>query len=60
MKRWLTQAMNERWVPGSGRPGSLECGARGWAAQGSNKAIKDVAYLNNAYRYIAPQRTADS
>ena len=48
LKRWLTQALDQRWQ----RPP----GGSWWAEQGSNKAIHDDAYLTNAYAYIAKQR----
>jgi REP element-mobilizing transposase RayT len=56
LKRWLTEALNEAWAPGSGRPGSLATGATWWAEEGSNKPIKDVKYLNNAFNYVHKQR----
>lgn len=49
MKRWLGDALNERW-PDPDRP-------RWWAVQGSNKAIRDEAYLRNAVAYVERQRT---
>lgn len=48
VKRWLGQALNEKWP--------LSKGATWWAEEGSNKAIRDEAYLNNAFRYILKQR----
>jgi len=57
IKRWLTQALNAQWPPGTGRPGSLPATeASWWAEEGSNKAIKELAYLNNAFGYIEKQR----
>jgi len=57
LKRWVTEAMNEVWPPGSGRPGSLPATeARWWAEQGSNRAIRELAYLNNATDYVFKQR----
>jgi hypothetical protein len=49
VKRWLGQALSESW--------SLPSGASWWAEEGSNKAIHDDAYLNNAFVYILRQRT---
>jgi len=48
LKRWLSQVLNEKWP----RP----AGGRWWAEQGSNKAIRDPAHLENACAYIARQR----
>jgi len=48
VKRWLGQALSEQWP--------LVRGERWWAVGGSNKAVRDGAYLNNAYRYILNQR----
>ncbi len=48
LKRWLTQTLDEKWPRTAGRSW--------WADGGSNKAVKEQAYLNNAYRYIAKQR----
>lgn len=48
VKRWLGQALGQRWP--------LAKSERWWAEGGSNKAVKDVAYLENAYRYILKQR----
>jgi len=48
VKRWLGQALSERWP--------LAQGERWWAEGGSNKAVGDRAYLENAYRYILKQR----
>jgi len=56
LKRWVTEALNQAWPPGSGRPGSLAIGATWWAEEGSNKAIKDIKYLNNAFNYVHDQR----
>ena len=47
LKRWLTQSLNDRF----GRR------AHWWAEEGSNKAIRDAGYLQNAYRYVARQVT---
>ncbi len=49
VKRWLGQALSEKWP--------LPTGATWWAEEGSNIAIHDEAYLNNAFSYIARQRT---
>jgi len=49
VKRWLGQALSDRWP--------LPEGASWWAEEGSNIAIHDEAYLNNAFGYIARQRT---
>ncbi|MCA9234978.1 MAG: hypothetical protein KDA44_05890 [Planctomycetales bacterium] len=48
LKRWLGQNMSDQWP--------LPDGARWWAVEGSNNAIHDEAYLNNAFGYIARQR----
>jgi REP element-mobilizing transposase RayT len=48
VKRWLGQAISEQWP--------LPNGATWWAEEGSNIAIHDEAYLNNAFGYIARQR----
>ncbi len=48
VKRWLTQALDAQWSkPASGT---------WWAKQGSNRAVKDHAYLANAIRYVNVQR----
>jgi REP element-mobilizing transposase RayT len=49
VKRWLSQALSEKWP--------LPDGATWWAEEGSNVAIHDQPYLNNAFAYIARQRT---
>ena len=49
VKRWLSQALSEKWP--------LPDGATWWAEEGSNKAIHEEGYLNNAFAYIARQRT---
>lgn len=49
VKRWLGQALSERWP--------LQDDATWWAEGGSNVAIRDEAYLNNAFGYIVRQRT---
>ena len=49
VKRWLGQSLSERWL--------LPEGATWWAEEGSNIAIHDEPYLNNAFGYIARQRT---
>jgi REP element-mobilizing transposase RayT len=49
VKRWLGQALSDRWpIPEA---------ATWWAEEGSNIAIHDESYLNNAFSYIARQRT---
>jgi REP element-mobilizing transposase RayT len=48
VKRRLNQALSERWP--------LADGATWWAEEGSNVAVRDEAYLNNAYKYIVRQR----
>ena len=49
LKRWLGDALTQRWgMPISGT---------WWAKAGSTPAVKDEAYLNNAYHYIRRQRT---
>jgi hypothetical protein len=47
-KRWLGQMLSECWP--------IVKGATWWAEEGSNIAIHDEAYLNNAFRYIFRQR----
>jgi REP element-mobilizing transposase RayT len=49
VKRWLGQSLSERWP--------IPEGASWWAEEGSNIAIHDEPYLNNAFGYIARQRT---
>ncbi len=49
VKRWLGQALSEQW--------QLPEGASWWAEEGSNIAIHNEPYLNNAFSYIARQRT---
>ncbi|MBX3433798.1 MAG: hypothetical protein KF847_10795 [Pirellulales bacterium] len=49
LKRWLGQALDEQW-PEARRP-------RWRAVEGSNRAIHDEGYLNNAFGYLARQRT---
>jgi REP element-mobilizing transposase RayT len=57
LKRWLTEAMNEVWMPGSGRPGSLQdSGATWWAEQGSNRVVGDIDYLKSVTGYVQRQR----
>lgn len=48
IKRWLGQTLSTRWPRAAG--------ARWWAAQGSNIAVGDRAYLNRAYDYVVRQR----
>lgn len=48
LKRWTGQAISEQWP--------LLDGQRWWAVEGSNKAVKDTTYLNNAFNYILKQR----
>lgn len=48
LKRWLGQALDSRY----GKPAS----GTWWAEQGSNIAIDEERYLNNAYGYIFRQR----
>jgi len=48
VKRWITQALDERW----GKPH----GGKWWAKQGSNKPVKNARYLRNAFDYIEGQR----
>ena len=56
IKRWVGEALSEKWgKPGSGRPGS-PAGESWWAEEGSNKPVKDGEYLNNAFGYIEKQR----
>ncbi len=49
IKRWLGQALSEKWP--------LPTGATWWAEEGSNIAIHDEHYLNNCFAYIFRQRT---
>ncbi len=49
VKRWLGQALSDKWP--------IQAGASWWAEEGSNLAIHDEPYLNNAFSYIARQRT---
>ena len=49
IKRWIGQALSERWP--------LPRGATWWAEQGSNVPINDEDHLNNAFDYIFKQRT---
>ncbi|HEY4235006.1 MAG TPA: hypothetical protein VGM76_16355 [Lacipirellulaceae bacterium] len=49
VKRWLGQALSEQFP--------LPDGASWWAEEGSNIAIHDEMYLNNAFGYIFRQRT---
>jgi REP element-mobilizing transposase RayT len=49
VKRWLGQALSKLWP--------IPEGASWWAEEGSNIAIHDESYLNNAFGYIARQRT---
>jgi REP element-mobilizing transposase RayT len=49
-KRWLGQVLSERWP--------LPQGATWWAEEGSNIAIHDEKYLNNAFGYILRQRAS--
>jgi REP element-mobilizing transposase RayT len=51
VKRWLGQALSEHWP--------IPEGASWWAEEGSNIAIHNEAYLNNAFSYIARQRTIE-
>jgi hypothetical protein len=48
VKRWLGQEMSER--------SPINDGATWWAEGGSNIAIHEEKYLNNAFRYILDQR----
>jgi len=48
IKRWMGQALSERWP--------RKDGASWWAEQGSNIAVRDEAYLNKAYDYVVRQR----
>ena len=50
-KRWLTQALDERWQT----PKRLD-GMSWWTEGGSTKAVKDNEYFCNAYHYILRQR----
>lgn len=48
VKRWLGQALSEKWP--------LPAEATWWAEEGSNIAIHDEQYLNNCFAYIFRQR----
>lgn len=48
VKRWLTQALNERWTTRS----------RWWAEGGWTKPVKDRAYLIATIAYINRQRVS--
>lgn len=48
VKRWLGQALSERWP--------LPDGATWWAEEGSNIAIHEERYLNNCFAYVWRQR----
>jgi REP element-mobilizing transposase RayT len=48
LKRWVTQALNERWTP-------PEAGTW-WAEGGSTKVIDNETYLNRAVSYVNAQR----
>ena len=48
--RWIGQALNERWPRMKG--------ASWWAEEGSNIAIDNESYLNNAFNYVFDQRTS--
>jgi len=50
LKRWLGQALSEKWP--------LPAGATWWAEEGSNIPIKDESYLNNCFKYIFDQRAS--
>lgn len=52
VKRWLGQALSERWPLGDG--------ATWWAEEGSNIAVHDERYLNNCFAYIWKQRATAS
>ncbi len=52
LKRWLTQAMDERFD----RPAS----GTWWAVQGSNRVVDSDAYLNRVLPYIERQRSTPS
>ena len=61
LKRWLTQAMNERFStsePARPRAGKApkEKSKQWWAEGGSTKPVKDIEYLRNAHGYIERQR----
>jgi hypothetical protein len=47
-KRWLGQELNKSWA--------MPDGATWWAEEGSNIAIHDEGYLNNAFKYVFRQR----
>jgi REP element-mobilizing transposase RayT len=49
MKRWLCQALSERWP--------LPDGATWWAEDGSIRWIDNERYFDNAVRYVHDQRT---
>ena len=48
LKRWLGEELSKRWPTAVGQTW--------WAEEGSNIAIHDEHYLNNAFNYIVRQR----
>ncbi len=52
LKRWLGQALSERWP--------LPPQATWWPEGGSEKWIWDQQYLENVFSYIEKQRTHES
>jgi len=52
LKRWLGEALSAKF----GKPD----GEHWWAVQGSNRAIHDEEYLNNAFKYVLAQRAKES
>ena len=52
LKRWLGQALSERWPRGENESPTW------WAECGSIKWIGDPSYLKNATDYVSGQRAA--
>ncbi len=50
LKRWLRETLSEGWPTSASRSW--------WAEEGSNLAIRDVKYLNNAFNYVDGQRAS--
>ena len=53
LKRWIGQELSKQWQ-------LTESGSSWWAEEGSNRAIHDARYLNNAFNYVQRQRTLES
>ena len=52
LKRWLTQAMNERWTGATKRPDGMTW----WAEGGSTRAVHGQGYRQAVEGYVAKQR----